>query len=261
MANTSSADGLVSLIGNTFYDQWKGYNESTTNRTALFSGGGIATLQRAAFFAWPSGTTTPSLPGTVTSYLVTEVTPISTGSNNLPYIFGELINLGSLNLNGGGGGSFSDGSAMPTRTVLGTSKVLDSPIIAEVTTALSAAPGTFTLTVTDDTGASVSSNAMTPTNSSTIGSCGFVTVTSGTNAFRDITAATTTGTGTGVIQFWGIIPISTHVLNPVSSSFTDDLLSQGRIVRLGAGKTLGAFQIGAVTAMASKFYIQVLGDQ
>lgn len=259
MANASSADGLVSLIGSTFNDQWVGYNESTTNRTALQSGANFLSGQRCAFFTFPGGTTTPTLPGSTSGYLITEVTPI-TSLTATWYTFGELVKLGTLDLNGGGGGSFTGAAALPTRTELGTSNALDSMLICEVNTALSATPGTFTVTGLDDSGNSVTSATITPANSSAIGSASIINPPSGSNAWRSLTAASTTGTGTGKMDFWGIIPISSHSAMP-TVSITDDLVNNGRIIKIGASKTLGAFLWASQSASATKIYVNILGDQ
>jgi hypothetical protein len=155
----------------------------------------------------------PSLDTGITGYYIGG-TQIGAGVA-ASYILGKFVNLGSFDISGSG--TYTDGSAMPTATILGVaSSSYVSPIIVEVTSAI-----TFTgscnikVDYTDQDGNSGSTAAIALTNNSPLHNSAFLTLASGDWGVRDITNVTRTGSPTspaGVIKFWGVIPIGMIVI-------------------------------------------------
>jgi len=101
---------------------------------------------------------TPSLPSGVTAYIPVEFSANSTVSAT-QYLICEKINLGSHDT---ATNTFTDGDAMPTRTVFNTTTQLSSPIYAEYTTTPGGSSRTVTVTYVDQDGNSAESTAAPP---------------------------------------------------------------------------------------------------
>jgi hypothetical protein len=153
---------------------------------------------------------------------------------------------------------------MPTVTELGTSRVMASAVIAEVTTALNATPGSLQITYTDQDGNTSQSNtAVALTASAVVGTCAFVNLAAGDTGVRDISAATRSAgtTPTGVIKFWGLVPIAL-----VSTALGDNpekmnLITQNfNPIRLGAGDVVRVFPTVSATAKRVFGMINLVGD-
>lgn len=212
------------------------------------------------------GTTTvlPTLPSGVTGYIPTSLSLMqSTGTSGVSLI-GSIINLGSIDISGASG-TFTDGVAMPTVTELGVSRVMSSVIIAEVTTALNATPGSITVTYTDQDGVSSSTAALPLAASAAVRSCAFITLAAGDTGCRDITAVSRSGgtTPTGVVKFWGIVPIA--LINPSPAgpggNTFENLITHGfNWVKLGAAARVEGFFFSATAAKTIDGDIYFVGD-
>lgn len=185
----------------------------------------------------------PSL-GSMTDFFPTSLYLVETfGFRQL--MLAKVIDLGSLDISGASG-TFTDGSAMPSEVELGNSAApVSGPVWIEVTTALNATPGAFTITYTDQDGntgqTSVSQNLNV---SGTVRSSGWVTLATGDVGVRDITAAARTGgtTPTGVVKFWGILPVC--MVRSVAANLPrhKNLLSQSFFIhKMGASDRLKVF--------------------
>lgn len=204
----------------------------------------------------------PALPGGVTAYIPTAVSVA--GSQNATYsiLFAYLINLGSLDI---AGPTFTDGSSMPTKTELGVSRTTSSAVFIEVTTALNATPGNMTVTYVDQDGnGAETTTAQALGGSSPVGSSGFIVLNSPDIGVRDITAATCTGgtTPTGVVRFWGVIPISMGGSTAAAGGlgeYRNLLTSTFNCQRLPGSATLGVFGLQA-NAKSVQGCIYFVGD-
>ena len=226
-----SFDDFINRIGGGFTllePYWGEVQTATTNVTT--TGTQISAQRRGSMKAMPT------LPSGVTGYIPTRISTEGLAG----VLIAKLINLGSLSL---ATPTFTDGVAMPTVTELGVSRVMASAVLMEVTTGFNATPGSITVTYVDQDGNTAETTAsMTLTVSAIAQSVNTVVLNAGDWGVRDITNATRTGgtTPTGVIQFWGLIPLS-HML-PLGNPLGDSLLGAfPRIIKLGAGDVIGFF--------------------
>jgi hypothetical protein len=192
----------------------------------------------------------PTLETGVTAYIPVRYEAVASLVNT-GTILGKLVDLGALTLGNGAGGasSFADGNAMPTVTECGVSRQVASCVFGVVETAITATPGTFTITYVDQDGnAAETTAAITPTASSLVGSMGIIQPLNGTDwGVRDITAAARTG-GTnpgGVVRFYGILPLTNAYMQLANAGVSKDfVVTNPNILRLAAGDDLGLFTYG-----------------
>jgi len=92
--------------------------------------------------------TVPTLETGVAAYIPLALNFASSLSTGILMI-AKCIDLGHLDISGP---TFTDGSAMPTVTELGSSRQVGGGVMCEVTTALNATPGNMTVTYKDQDG-------------------------------------------------------------------------------------------------------------
>lgn len=261
MAAITTVQGLLSRISNQ-YDKTAVLSlDNATTRTTVVNGSTqVPTAPRIAYIeSVPS-----SLETGVTAYIPTEFNINLSAS--MPAMLCEMIDMGSLNL---GTNTFTDGSAAPTRTFLGTSRSLPMQLWIECTTAANATPGNITFTYVDqDNNTAETSSSQAVTASATKGSGSFATLNSTDWGVLDITAAAQSGgtTPSGVLKFWGIIPITyvspgATIAGTGGSPMTDIFPENGNFTRLGSSAQLGVISLGTTTAISSYGYIRFVGDQ
>jgi len=226
------------------------WGEANTNTDAALSGNNQS-MQRLGWSKALPG----SLPSGVTSYILTRISLLSSAA--APYMVAKMVNLGSLDISGASG-TFTDGSQMPTVTELGTSRQIPGAIWMEVTTALNATPGGITVTYKDqDNNTAETTGNQNLTASSRVRTGGWIVLNTGDTGAIDITAAARSSgtTPTGVLQFWGIIPICLISMVSASTTYTENLVTGAfNPVRFAAGESLGVWSWSVTTARA------VLGD-
>lgn len=255
----ASYNDLIARVGNNYVANWPFYGE-TAATTGIFGGCNMA-LQRIGH-----GRTLPSLPSGVTGYIATAAQGLILTSSSLRTVFVcECINLGTLDISTP---TFTDGSAMPTQTVLGSSINTYSSVLVEVTTALNATPGSFTVTYVDQSGnAAETTTAQTlPTTNNGIGCAGWVNLNTGDVGVRDITTATRTGgtTPTGVIKFWGILPICQLCTAGGGTIYVEPMLTQDFMwAKLSAASDIRLFSFSggsSIVGTAITGSISIVGD-
>lgn len=256
MAAITTVQGLLSRISNQYDKTVTIYLDNPTTRTTVVNSQTYyPTAPRLGYIeSIPS-----SLETGVTAYIPTEVTLNS--STSMPAMLCEMIDMGSLNL---GTNTFTDGAAAPTRTYLGTSRQLPVQLWIECTTAANATPGNITFTYVDqDNNTAETSSSQAVTASATRGSGSFATLNSTDWGVLDITAAAQSGgtTPSGVIKFWGVIPISYILPGILASGASDILPENGNFMRLGSSAQLGVISIGTTTASSTHGHIRMVGDQ
>jgi len=219
MASISSYDDLVNRVGGGFTLNEPFWGELQASTGAL--GGTQAAL---ALLACQKDT--PSLPAGVTSYIPTTIGGLWSASSGYPLLVCQSINLGTLDISGP---TFTDGSQMPTVTELGVSRQTSGMVLMEITTALSATPGAITITYVDQDGnaAETTTAQNLPVTNSNIHTVGAVILNAGDTGVRDITTATRTGgtTPTGVVKFWGCLPIALLCSDATGNIHTENLLT------------------------------------
>ena len=251
---------ILSRISNQFDKTATIYLDNATTRTQVWN----AITQ---FPVSPRLGYIETLPSTfetgVTSYIPTEISLNS--STAMPAMICEMIDMGNLNISTN---VFTDGSAAPTRTYLGTSRQLPMQLWIECTTALNATPGSMSFTYVDqDNNTAEASSSLALVASATVGSGSMAQLNSNDWGVLDITTASRTGgtSPTGVIKFWGLIPI-TYILpgsafgGSNGSAATDIFPESGNFVRLGTSTQLGVVSLGTTTATSSYGYIRYVGD-
>jgi hypothetical protein len=254
----SSYNDIIARIGSGYAAKWPFYGEAQV--TVGLVGAGNTSIQKIAY-----ARTMPSLPTGVSQYLLTAVQGHHGVGVVRTTMVCEVIDLGSLNI---AGPTFTDGTTFPTRTELGSSRQTYGPIFAEVTTALNATPGSIAVTYVDQDGntAETTSSTALPTSNNGIGTTGFILLNSGDIGAQDITTATRTGgtTPTGVIQFWGILPLCYAATSSTGAIFIQPMLTNGFMwARFGADAKIRIFETtGGTTTAASSLagVLDIVGD-
>jgi hypothetical protein len=255
MANITTYDGFIERISN-------GYS-----RNEIINGIQIANpVTFGAANAWSQSMSTftktiPTLEAGVSAYIPTAITA-NTNTASTSVLVGRFVELGSLDI---ATPTFTDGSTMGTRTVGGLSYNVSGILVVEVTTALSASPGNFTVTYVDQDGnAAETTTSRSFGASAPIGSSAFHTLNTDDYAVQDITTATRTGgtTPTGVVKFWGVEIIALLEGKTIQTSVAKaDLLNDGlNLVRLGSGDVVRAIWLHATAAGRVIGDITYVGD-
>lgn len=208
---------------------------------------------------------TPSvLPSGVTAFIPAELSIQTSALFNTgaQVLIAEMIELGSLNI---ATNVFTDGSAMPTRTVFGTSTQLISPVYVEWDSSAPTGTGrSITITYVDQDGnAAETTSNFVINNGSAQWAGGTFPLNLGDWGAKDLTGASlVAGSGTGTLKFYGLVPVVMFT-SGVSGGLTTivDLINMGIVRRLGANAKLGLFG-ATLAASASSFvgYIRWVGD-
>lgn len=181
--------------------------------------------------------TLPTLPVGKTYYMPTYI-DLTGSANNTTYSIYKLTSFGSLNI---ATPTFTDGSAAPTVTEGGVSRQIPSAVLAVVTTALNATPGSITITYRDqDNNTAETTASITLTASVVAGTAAFLNLNAGDWGALDITAATRTGgtSPTGVIEFFHVQPVCTLVTPGTSATIPvfNFLTDNPRLIKFVAGE-------------------------
>lgn len=258
MASVASYNDLINRVAGNFTlnEPFWGELQSSTgilggNQAAL----ALISLQRD----------TPSLPAGVTSYIPTTIGGAWSASSGYPLLVCQCINLGSLDISGP---TFTDGSQMPTVTELGVSRQTSGMVLMEITTALGATPGAITITYVDQNGnaAETTTAQNLPVTNPNIHTVGAIVLNAGDIGVRDITSATRTGgtAPTGVVKFWGCLPIALCCSDGSGNIFTENLLTNTFLLsQLPAATKIAYFAYGggnSITARAVHGNMYIIGD-
>jgi hypothetical protein len=255
MAVILSYDDLINRIGGgfTLHQPWWGELQTTAANTT--SSGTQFSGSRAGYTR-----NMPSLPANVSGYIPTRFTTQCNTNPRLVMAL-KLIDLGNLSL---ATPTFTDGVAMPTVTELGSSVQIASPILLETTTVHNSSPGNMTITYVDQNNNTAETTAsMTLGASSPVGSIAWAILNSPDWGVLDVTSATRTGgsTPTGVVQFWGVVPVALAIIGSNATGGVDNLLGGSpRIVKLGAADVIGIFQFSVVSTSAYLGDLFFIGD-
>jgi hypothetical protein len=156
---------------------------------------------------------------------------------------------------------------MPTVTELGlASQATASALIVEVTTVLAGTAGSINLTYVNQAGTGGQTTGANPlANSATVGSGGWMPLATGDWGVRSITSVAFTGQGasgvSGVVQFWGLIPLAVGQVVVAGGSTTVNMLGSGfNPYRMGGGAAMGAFAFTVSNTQAMVGDIFVVGD-
>lgn len=204
---------------------------------------------------------TPTFPSGVTGYIPLEVNVTHTVSLATPILLCEMFSMGTLNV---ATSTFTDGEAYPTVNALGSSVQQFGPVIFEWQSAAPTGTGrSITVTYRDqDNNTAETTASITLNNSSSQYAGSTLPLNSGDIGVVDITNATSNSVGTGIIEFWGFIPIATWVATHTAGiSIPLDMIGNNLVSRIGANKRLGLFQVGgAATAGGAVGQVRFVGD-
>ena len=148
-----------------------------------------------------------TMPTGVTAFKLTNATLYS-NTTTAPFFCVKLVTLGSFDI---GTQVYTDGSTMPIVTEGGVSRRVYSGVLQVITTNFDAVAAAWTITYFDQDGnIAPVSPSMSKSLGQEVGSAGFATLNAGDYGCTDISgAARTSGTGAGVITFYGVIPLGT----------------------------------------------------
>jgi hypothetical protein len=244
-------NGLVNRIAGNYHKKVPLWGRRSATTTAAISGTNSGTMQRCgdciAF---------PTLPSGVTGYVITNVVLTNSTTNNTGLLLAKVVNLGTFDIGNTNVGTFTDGSAMPTQEVLGTSSAsLCSSVLVEVTTATAGTQTLTTVTYKNQAGTGGQTTTFTPVTSAVAGSTSFLLLTTLTDwGVQDITAVARSSSAgpTGVLKFWGLVPIcfvpSTLAAVPIPVNLISD---QFNMNILGAADVVNLFVLGSTAARAT----------
>lgn len=257
MAALAAFDDFINRIGGNFYLNQPIWGEIQSTTTAAIAGTGSGTGQRCG-----ETKAMPSLPTGVTGYIPTMV-EIYNSAGQVGTLFCKAVNLGTFDIGNTTTGTFTDGSAMPTATILGTASAsLSSAVLVEVTTATSGTQTSVTVTYKNQAGTGSQTTSFTPVTSAVARSVSSLSLGGTDWGVQDITAVARSASSgpTGVLKFWGIIPISYFACG-TNVTTQDNLLSCGvNILRLAASDTLETFVFGSTATKNVTGRLYVVGD-
>lgn len=225
------------------------------------------TLLAASTSIWQRGPAVRPVPNPlqtgVASYNL--VTMGITGSTNGGFLLCKQVNLGTITF-GNSTATFAAGSSIPTSKVGNTSGFqLSGIMMAEVTTALSATPGSITVNYNNQSGSAESTASTAITASAVVGTCGAWILAAGDYGVSSVNSITPSGVGTlqsGVITLWGLIPIGSGSVMGAgtagSLTVRNFLTSTIPPIQLSAGDNLGIF-VSLNTARACSGFITFVG--
>ncbi len=203
-----------------------------------------------------------SFPTGVTGFIITDFSVVA--SNGGPSLMlAKYISFGTLNISSN---AFTDGSQMPTVTELGVSRQISSPLFVKTNTALSATPGSFTVTYVDQDGNTAEATASTGLAGSVgLGVGNLIRLNAPDNGVVDVTTASRTGgtTPTGTLEFFGLIPLGWAMpINSLAPAVCNNLTDQIRPYRLGQGDEVVVMLIGCGNSYTGGFtgVVNIVGD-
>lgn len=191
----------------------------------------------------------PAVPGGKSFFVPTAVEIASTVGRQV--IVCELTSFGSIDISGASG-TFTDGSVAPTVTEGGVSRQISSSVLAVVTTALNATPGTLTITYVDQDGNTAeTTGSMSLTASAVVNTAAVLPLNANDWGARDVTAAARSGgtSPSGVIEFFHCQPICTVSASAGRATSANLLTDYALLPKLAANSAL-AFLATANTAGA-----------
>lgn len=206
----------------------------------------------------------PNVPSSLASGVTAHIpTQVHGGCSILGVFIGyyEMIDLGSIDLSTN---TFSSGSNMGTTTFGGQTVNRSGALWLEVTTALNSTPGTLKVTYVDQSGNTAEAAAgANMSASSVVGSGGFLRLNGTDGAVREVTTAAQSGgtSPSGVIKFWGLIPISSGVASGGHGSFVLDAFNKRPLYRLAANAVTGGITMGSTAAGGVEGSVRFVGDQ
>lgn len=225
-----------------------------TTSTAALTTCGYTTTTR-----YPVSLTIPTLGGSVTAAYVTYCR--MSGYIQCPIMCAYEVDMGTLTVSGN---VFADGSAMPTRTVAGSSIQLASMIpIVVATAALTSTTPVLTITYTDQGGNTAQTCTMTLPTSPVINT-GFIMtphLANGDTGVQDITNISISTGSAGTLKVYGIMPIAIGASgNPMSADTPDPLISPFPMIPLLAGDVLSFYRFGQTAATDFIACVAAVGD-
>lgn len=261
MAVITTYDGFISRLLNGFGGTELIDQENNSATTSTLLGGSAAFISQRTGITRPM----PSLPTGVSAFIPLSIN-LSNSVQTKTMIFGRGTKLGTFD---NSSNTFTDGSAMPSRTVFNTASTkIASAVIAYVTTAFNSTPGNLSITYKDQNdNAAQSTTAVAITASAAVGTAQLVTLSSPDWGVVDVTGATRTGgtaTFAGVMEFWGVEPLGIIDVSPFSTSHDvhQSFLTAGNFVfqRWAANDQLICWSMSSTAANRTIGDITFVGD-
>jgi len=229
------------------------FKNAATTAAATNVNGGIS-IQRCSL-GGNSGLayTVPSVTAPTTGFCFTGLEATASVVGGL--LVGLEYTLGTLTVSGN---SYSDGVAMPTKTVRGSSIQTSSLItMAYVSASMTATTPVLTFNYTNQAGTTGRSSSITLPTNATVNSCYLVNnnLQSGDTGIQDLSASGPNGlsisTGSaGTVKLIGILPIGfIHTGGANSANPIDVLDSPSTVYKAEAGETIGFYYFNNALAM------------
>ena len=204
--------------------------------TAATTGSGYTTVRR-----FPRPIVIPSVAAPVTGFYITAV--IVAPSQTQGQIVGLEYLLGTINI---GTGAFTDGVAMPSKTIRGTSvQTAASLAFCAVTSAVSGT-STITITYTNQSGTTGRTASLTLPSSPALGSAFYIHphLQAGDTGIRDVTNITQSGGTGGVVEVYGLLPIRSVASASMAGQDTSPLAVPELDVLCEPGEAINVYGVG-----------------
>lgn len=212
---------------------------------------------------FPDPLVLPSSFGTgVTGAIPTQIQLYQGGSTSGgTMVAGLEVNLGSINL---ATGTFTDGSAMPSRSIVGANNSIQTAammVMAVIRTGVTGIP-TLSITYTNQAGTGSRTASMTlPTTTVVLSAFLMMPHFQGTDtAMQDITNVTKSAGTAGIIDFYGVIPMSVQAGAGVQVSNIDILSTPLPLISLQPSDTVSMYIFSDVAIPANTSGIMVFNS-
>lgn len=202
--------------------------------------------------------TVPSFGSGVNSAILTEFKHLSNVTSRQPLVGIDYL-LGSINMNTG---TFTDGVAMPVKSIFGSNLQTATDLAYIVATAThTATTPVVTVTYTDQDGNAGNSAALTLPTNAAVGSAFLINphLASGDSGIRDVTNITKSAGTAGTCEVRGLL-----LLDSLDESLVALPETAGKPYMpypIAAGETLGFYAMGAGSAYRVNVHIAMVGDQ
>lgn len=232
---------------------------------AQFDTGGVTSANSTSGFVigrrWPSTVIIPTItsPCTGVYFSYMKAHGNHTGFNNM--IVGVLeYDLGSINMSTG---TFSDGVAMPTKNIMGSSiQSATQLLVLEVSAAVTATTPLITITYTDQDGNTGNTATLTlPTNPAlnSVFLCNPY-LASGDSGVQDITNITKSAGTAGTIHAYGLLILNVMKTGSVAGAQGLDQLTLPRVPWIATqGETVAIYEFGGNNAVNSMLAVAMAG--
>lgn len=229
----------------------------TASTTAATANSGLQSCQR-----YPINFTVPTLGSGVTSMLVTRLDMTAVANATQALVGGIEVEMGSLAVSSN---TFTAGSAMPTKTIEGSSITTAAEwMFLVATVALTATTPVITITYVNQDGTGSRTATLTLPTSPAINTAFLVHphLQSGDTGIRSVTNMSKSAGTAGTLKLYGLLPLGTSVGggNKAAKTFQQEFSKPTVNYPVAAAEKIGFYRIGQTAANDMYAVLCAIGD-